>query len=71
VYVGPTRGGATGEGATDWLWNEDMPGGGPWRVRMRPPPIDPRRLEDTILIRIPAATITKKIQELCPPTPFP
>jgi hypothetical protein len=46
-----------------------MPGGGPGRVRMRPP-MDPRRREDSILMAIPAATITKKIQELCP-APFP
>lgn len=48
-----------------------MPGGGPLRVRMRPLPMDPLRLEDSILIRMPAATITKKIQELCPPNPCP
>lgn len=52
------------------LWNDDIPGGGPGRIRVLPP-MEPRRLEDNILSRIPPATITKKIQELCPPTPFP
>jgi hypothetical protein len=47
-----------------------MPGGGPGRVRI-PPPIDPRRREDSILMAIPTATIAKKIHELCPTPPFP